>query len=44
MADVKKPYTERNGDWICLECKNLNFAFRDECNRCHTPKDSYIEI
>ena len=24
----------RIGDWICFSCKNLNFAFRDICNRC----------
>lgn len=25
---------ERVGDWVCLECSNLNFGFRDICNRC----------
>lgn len=24
----------RAGDWICLGCKNLNFSFREVCNRC----------
>ena len=24
----------RIGDWICLFCNNLNFAFRKICNRC----------
>ena len=24
----------REGDWICLYCQNLNFSFRNECNRC----------
>ena len=33
-----KPFTEREGDWICNSCKNLNFAFRVECNRCKLPK------
>lgn len=33
-----RPFTERTGDWICKECHNLNFAFRNECNRCHMPK------
>ena len=33
-----KPFTEREGDWICNCCKNLNFAFRVECNRCKLPK------
>ena len=34
----QKPFTEREGDWICNSCKNLNFAFRVECNRCKLPK------
>ena len=28
-----RPFTERAGDWICKHCKNLNFAFRNECNK-----------
>ena len=35
-----KPFVEREGDWICNNCKNLNFAFRKECNRCQLPKGS----
>ena len=35
----QKPFTEREGDWICNSCKNLNFAFRVECNRCKLPKE-----
>ena len=34
----QKPFAEREGDWICNCCKNLNFAFRVECNRCKLPK------
>ena len=34
----QKPFMERTGDWICKKCKNLNFAFRQECNRCKLPK------
>ena len=33
-----KQFTERSGDWVCSTCKNLNFAFRTICNRCHLPK------
>ena len=33
-----KMFTEREGDWVCHNCKNLNFAFRVECNRCHLQK------
>ena len=39
-----KPFTEREGDWICKNCKNLNFAFRNECNRCKMPKKDCVEI
>ena len=34
-----RPFTERAGDWVCYKCKNLNFAFRLMCNRCHLPKN-----
>ena len=39
-----KPFIERIGDWICKNCKNLNFAFRNECNRCKMPKKDCSEI
>lgn len=35
---LKKPFVERPGDWVCIKCKNLNFAFRIHCNRCKTSK------
>lgn len=34
----KKPLVERKGDWQCPKCRNLNFAFRQSCNRCKLPK------
>jgi hypothetical protein len=36
----QKPFTEREGDWVCQRCRNLNFSFRTECNRCRLPKES----
>lgn len=30
---------ERIGDWVCIICKNLNFSFRNKCNRCQASKD-----
>lgn len=42
---MKKRVEERNGDWDCYKCKNLNFSFRKRCNRCNTTKeesDSYF--
>ena len=38
MDKPKKKLIERPGDWICCNCKNLNFAFRTNCNRCHLTK------
>jgi len=28
----------REGDWICPECKNHNYASKTACNRCGIPK------
>uniref|UniRef100_A0ABK9MIT2 RNA-binding protein cabeza n=2 Tax=Glossina morsitans morsitans TaxID=37546 RepID=A0ABK9MIT2_GLOMM len=28
----------KGGDWKCSSCNNTNFAWRNECNRCKTPK------
>jgi hypothetical protein len=28
------PQQQRAGDWKCVICYNVNFAFRTECNRC----------
>lgn len=35
----KKPFVERQGDWTCMKCKNLNFSFRTICNRCNLNKN-----
>ena len=34
------PGNSRPGDWQCQEeaCGNTNFAWRQECNKCHAPK------
>ena len=37
-AKKKKPFVERLGDWNCYKCKNLNFSFRVNCNRCQLSK------
>lgn len=35
---IKRPLTEKMGDWVCFCCKNLNFSFRTTCNRCQISK------
>ena len=39
----KKNFEEREGDWVCYYCKNLNFSFRDNCNRCYACKNDSEE-
>ena len=34
----RRQFMERPGDWICYYCQNLNFTFRNNCNRCHVPR------
>ncbi|KAF8047030.1 hypothetical protein N665_3248s0003 [Sinapis alba] len=29
----------RDGDWMCTNCKNHNYASRSECNRCKNKRD-----
>ncbi|XP_010526796.1 PREDICTED: calpain-15 [Tarenaya hassleriana] len=33
----------RNGDWMCANCNNHNYASRPECNRCKTKRDTVPE-
>ena len=35
----KKFFEVREGDWRCSNCNNLNFSFRNKCNRCSLPKE-----
>jgi len=35
----KKQYIQKEGDWPCYDCKNINFSFRNVCNRCKLPKE-----
>ena len=35
----KKFFEIREGDWRCSNCNNLNFSFRNKCNRCSLPKE-----
>ena len=32
-------YEVKNNDWRCSQCKNLNFAFSNFCNRCQFPRE-----
>ena len=44
----KKKLVTRPGDWYCKYCFNLNFSFRNTCNRCRLSKcysyEKYIEF
>ena len=40
----KKYFEVRDGDWICCKCNNLNFSFRNKCNRCLLPKKLSINM
>lgn len=37
-AVVGKPFSRSPSDWDCPACRNVNFARRDTCNRCQTPR------
>ena len=43
-----KEFVEREGDWSCYRCKNLNFGFRTKCNKCGFTKEEsekkFIEV
>merc|ERR1740121_1694754 len=28
----------RPGDWTCPSCGNLNFSYKDKCNKCGEPR------
>lgn len=38
-----KSFQEREGDWVCSVCRNLNFSFRKTCNRCKISKIESFE-
>ena len=35
----KQEFFEREGDWSCYRCKNINFSFRNKCNKCQFSKE-----
>jgi hypothetical protein len=40
MKNKKKiNFTVKKDDWVCYDCKNINFSFRDKCNRCQLNKE-----
>ena len=44
----KQEFVEREGDWSCYRCKNINFSFRNKCNKCQFSKEDsekkFIEV
>ncbi|XP_017118633.1 uncharacterized protein LOC108140422 [Drosophila elegans] len=37
-ADGARSWRPRKDDWPCGFCFNLNFWYREKCNRCHSPR------
>ena len=42
--DEGSPGEMREGDWICYNCGNHNYASRQECNRCGAPNVNGPEL
>jgi hypothetical protein len=44
----RQEFVEKKGDWSCYRCKNINFSFRNKCNKCRLSKEesekNYIEV
>jgi hypothetical protein len=38
MMGPKRPMAGMNGNWACPNCQNVNYSFRERCNRCQTAK------
>lgn len=41
---INENKSERQGDWNCSKCKNLNFSFRVKCNKCLITKEESENI
>ncbi len=39
-----KKALERTGDWTCQKCSNLNYSFRQVCNRCNLSQKESNEM
>ena len=44
-TNIKIPVEDRPGDWLCPkeECNNVNFSWRENCNKCNTRNPSIKE-
>ena len=36
----KQKEKEKKTDWLCLNCQNLNYGFRKNCNRCQIERQN----
>ena len=39
---LRNENNNKDGDWICFNCRNLNYSFRNVCNRCKIPKVNQV--
>ena len=39
-SNKKKEFEEKEGDWICCKCRNINFSFRKQCNKCQLSEEA----
>ena len=39
LKNKKKKFCEKDGDWPCYICKNINYRFRNKCNKCGISKE-----
>jgi hypothetical protein len=34
VQEMPNEVKEKGGDWVCQQCFNHNYSFRNQCNKC----------